>query len=277
MSPSWSDRLLVALRPDRMVLLRIARGIRPSIQAKIAVPVTQPSQSPKWIAATTTLAQLLQEKQWQRLRTDIVISQHFVRSALMPANVDLKNRDEEETFALHCLSQASGDIPGDWQLRFANSLPGRPKLICAIERALLDNLENVIATAGGSISSLRPVFVAAYDSRRKQLSKTDTWFAALEQDRCCLLYLKNGVIHHISNRRIFTSVDTELPALIEQEQFLLTFDNPAKKVFLATHEPIRSSLAFDNAWSVTQLPLHYVAGLSPHSDSDYGLALEAAA
>lgn len=277
MSPLWNDRLLVAIRPDRITLLRMARGWRPTVKAKAIVPCLQDGQSPKWKAAMAALADILQQKEWRRTRVDVVLSQHFVRSALVPANLALKNREEEETFALHCLAQANSDLTGEWRLSFADARPGIPKLACAVEGALLDTLEHTVAAAGNKLASVRPYFVAAYDGRRRQLAKQSAWFVALESDRCCLMRLQDGLLLRISSRRIFASAETELPVFLEQEQLVAQAGDLPGKVFLAAPDHPRLTFPQDSAWTVTALPIHFCSGLSPHTDAPYGMALEARA
>jgi hypothetical protein len=276
-SPSWNDRLLIAVRPDRIILLHMARGWRPTVKAKAIMSCLQDDQSPKWKAAIAALADILQQKEWKRTRVDVVLSQHFVRSTLVPANLALKNREEEETFALHSIAQANSDLAGEWRLRFADARPGIPKLACAVEGALLDTLEHTVAAADNKLASVRPYFVAAYDGRRRQLAKQSAWFVALESDRCCLMRLQDGLLQRISSRRIFASAETELPAFLEQERLLAQAGDLPDKVFLAAPEHHRLAFPPTSSWTVTALPIHFCDGLSPHTDAPYGMALEAGA
>lgn len=276
MSLLWNDRLLVALRPDKITLLRLSRGWRPVVKAKTIIPCLPDNQSPKWKAAVTAFSEILLQKEWRRTSVEVVLSQHFVRSAVMPPNLMLKSREEEQAFALLSLAQASGDIAGDWRMRFADVRPGMPKLVSAVDTGLLDALEQAINAAGSTLTSIRPYFVAAYDGRRRLLSKQNAWLATLESDRCCLLHLQDGVVRHISNRRIFNNAETELPAFLEKERLLAQSDHVPDKVFIVAPEH-RLALSHESSWTAAVLPIRYCAGLSPHSDAAYGMALEAAA
>lgn len=277
MSLLWNDRLLIALRPDSIALLRLSRGWKPAVKTKTVIACQPDSQLPKWKTAVAALAETMLQKEWHRTCVEVVLSQHFVRSAVMPANLVLKSSEEEKTFALHALAQASGEAGGNWQMRFADVQPGMPKLVSAVEFDLLDALEHAVSSARSTLVSVRPYFAAAYDGRRRLLSKQNAWFATLESDRCCLLHVQNGVVRHISNRRIFKDAENELPDFLEKERLLAQSDNLPDKVFLVAPEHLRLSLPPKSSLSATALPIRYCAGLSPHSDAVYGMALEAAA
>lgn len=277
MSLLWNDRLLVALRPDSITLLRLSRGWKSAVKAKAIIACQPDSQLPKWKTAVATLAETIHKKEWRRTHVKVVLSQHFVRSAVMPANLMLKSREEETAFALHSLAQASGETGGDWHMRFADVRPGMPKLVSAVERDLLDALEHAANSASSRLVSARPYFAAAYDGRRRLLSKQNAWLATLESDRCCLLHVQDGVVRHISNRRIFKNAETELPDFLEKERLLAQSDNLPDKIFLVAPEQIRLALPPGSPYTTTALPISYCAGLSPHRDAAYGMALEAAA
>lgn len=277
MSPSWNDRLLIALRPDKIVLLRVARGWRPMIKAKAVIPCAPNEQSPRWKVAVDMLAETLQQKDWRYARIDIVLSQHFVRVALVPASLRLNSKEEEDAFARLCLTRANGELTGEWRLCFSDGPPNIPKVVCATESGLLDALDSVVAGSGDRLASVRPFFAAAFDSRRNILSKQHAWFVTLESDRCCLLRLKHGIFQGISSRRIFTSLESELPAFLEHEHLLDETGDMPKKVFLVAPENPLLVFRPNSPWLVNSLPTLFSGGLSPQSDSAYGLAMEAAA
>lgn len=274
MSLLWTDRILVSFHPDRIALMRIRRGWRPSVAARAIIPC-RPDPGCRWLAAATALEAALQQDEWRHARIDMVLSQHFVRFATVPAGMHRLGKAEREAYARHCLSQASGELDGEWRICLSDVPPGLPALACAVEAELLGTLDRITAAAQSRLSSVRPFPVAAFDARRWSLSSQKAWFAAIESDRCCLFHIEQGIVLHVDSRRIFSSVESELRLFLKQEQLLSHFVTLPTEVFLVAPEHRELSLSGAAPFNVTVLPTRQPKGVAL-TDSAYAMAWEAA-
>lgn len=270
----WSDQLLVALRPDNITILRI-HGSRSNFQEKIVRHCIPRESQPKWQAAIDALDDTLANKAYQGAVVSIVLSHHFVRAALVPGNVAVRDAREADAFAQHCIAQANGGLSGNWRVSMSDGLPGTTKIACAVEEQLFQAITNVIARSNNKLRSIRPYFVAAFDARRKYLSKHHAWFAVVEADRCCFGRIDRGHWKSLSARRIFSSVEMELPVFIQQEELLTTHGCSPEQVFIVApnHGPIQPDASPPLLLSLLTLPL--LKGMSLVESNQFSMALEA--
>ena len=65
MSPLWRDELGLYVGPQRVVLARMARGVRPKCVADRVLPVASENYG-DWLAAMQVLDEELKNEQWRR-------------------------------------------------------------------------------------------------------------------------------------------------------------------------------------------------------------------
>lgn len=270
----WSDRLLVALRPDQVTVLRIHR-VWSTVHEKAIKHCAPEAAQPKWQAAVFALDEILSSKDYQGATVSIVLSHHFVRSALVPGNVAVRNANEEHALAQHCIAQANGGLPGDWRVSISEGLPGTSKVACAIEGPFFQAITNSIAKSNNRLLSVRPYFVAAFDARRKHLKKHHAWFAAIESDRCCFGRIDRGQWQSISTRRIFSSVETELPTFLKQEGLLTGTGGAPEQVFIVAADHGHISPDSGSPFLLSHLHLPLLKGIALDESTPFSMALEA--
>lgn len=145
MSPSWRNRLFVAISPERISMLKLGRGLSPTLLAKHDEAIVPVARQPSWQAVLDRLAELLGKPEWQKAEVNVVLSNRLVRFSAMPFGSQLKNYPAQEAFARHALTQTYGSMVEQWVLRIQFGKVGAPSLVCALDQALLDGLQQACA------------------------------------------------------------------------------------------------------------------------------------
>jgi len=75
---------------------------------------------------------------WPRSRVTVVLSNHFVRYALVPWSDAIANAAEEQAYLRHHFAKIHGERAKGWQLRASEAPKGAPRLASAVDSALVD-------------------------------------------------------------------------------------------------------------------------------------------
>ena len=194
MSLSWPERLHIAerlhigLAPGRIALSRYTGWRRGCVERR-EVAVGTGSGTPAWLAAVEALVAELAAR--RGARCDVVLSNHFCRYAVLPAQPDLASEVEVAAYArLQFEAIYGAAVVADWDVRVAAGTSDTARLACAIDAALLEALRVVCADHGVLLRSVQPLFAHAFDAARRRLATGSFWFAVAEEGRLCL-----GALH----------------------------------------------------------------------------------
>lgn len=274
MSPLWRDSLRVALRPDGLALVRIKKGLRPGVLHKAALSCASSVEGqPKWQGAVDKLASVLQEDAWRGANVTAVLSTHFVRYFLIPGNLDMKDKAEEKAFAAHLLAR-TGEDAERWDIRVSLEMPGKGRVACAVEKALLAALEEVARISGGKLVSVAPYLMSAFNSRRGPMAREDAWFIALERDFCIMGRWADGQWRDIKSHRLSGPPEDELPRLLGRESLLSVDDDLPEKVVVFSPENPGLSFRLPPPWRVVVQHPAPISNFSPSDDRAAALAME---
>lgn len=206
MSLSWPERLHIAerlhieLAPGRIALSRYA-GWRRRCTGTRTVDVAATAGAPAWPAVVEVLARELPAL--RGARCDVVLSNHFCRYAVLPAQPDLASEAEVAAYARLQFEEIHGAAPvAEWDLRVAAGTPDTTRLACAIDSALLEALRVVCADRGAVLRSVQPLFAHAFDAARRRLATRSFWFAVAEAGRLCLGAMRDGRWIEVMSERV---------------------------------------------------------------------------
>jgi hypothetical protein len=129
------------------------------------------------------------------LRATAVLSNHFVRYALVPWSDALDGHDEEEAYVRHHFAKIHGEPAASWALRWTES--GKARLASAIDRALLDALRQALPR----LASVQPYLMAAVNRCRNAIPKSGAWLALVEGERACIALHAGGDWRSVQNAR----------------------------------------------------------------------------
>jgi hypothetical protein len=119
-------------------------------------------------------------------RTDvsIVLSNHFVRYALVPPQSGAASADEELALARFQFVKIHGERAKAWEVRVSG------EVACAIDTALLSGLKEIFSKQKGArLVSIQPYLMAAYNQWRPRIPRDGAWLVLVEPERVCLARL----------------------------------------------------------------------------------------
>ena len=273
----WPRQLRIALCPDKVVVTALERGWRLRVLDKRIVEVSGEATGRPWEAALAALAEALPESATSNTAATIVLSNHFVRYAIVPWRDNVTGATEQLALARHCFRNIHGDAASGWDIKVSDGGFRRNALASAIDRELLDGLDRLFSERKIALSSLQPYFMTACNRFRRELaSHRSGCIAVLERGRAALGIFDRAGWQALAVRRIGdVSMDTLIPVLAQELQSANLAELP-EHLFIAAVEDPRMDFASGN-WSTHALKLKAQLGFSPLDDARYAMALCGAA
>ncbi len=215
----WSpDRLLIGLYPDRLLWLRHDARLRVRDRRSVAV-ATEPGQA-RWSGATTALTRALATTEAKRARATVVLSNHFVRYALVPWSLHAAADAQRCELARYGFSQIYGRAVEEWSVQVSDGGIGGCGVGSAVDRALLASVDAAGAAARISIDSVQPHLMAAFNRFHAQLGRRPHWFVVVEPGALCVALLARGRWQRLVCRRGDEDWAKALRSLLMQEACL---------------------------------------------------------
>lgn len=179
MSPLWRDEIGVHLAPRRLCMIRMKRGLRPTLQQEHEEEVTNERPN-DWMAALQALEGKLAQPEWQGALLRVVVADSWARYAIVPWVGALTSGSERIGHARQLLVSAYGDAVSDWDVRLSDAPPESPRVACTIPVAFLQDLRALCARQNVKLISLQPNLVAAYECWR-HLLPDGGWFVTVDE------------------------------------------------------------------------------------------------
>ncbi len=179
MSPSWRDEIGVYLAADRVLLVRAGRGLHPHPLGEAFCPVAPPTAD--WSAALEVLCEELTRPEWRKAAVRVVVTDRWVRYAVVPWSDALGSIEEQAAHARELLLGLFGEALGDWRISIGDAPPGQARLACALPAALLDGLRAAVDGQGRRLTSVQAQLIAGYNGWRQRFARGATaWFVSVE-------------------------------------------------------------------------------------------------
>lgn len=213
MSRLWKAELSLGLCPDRIVFAD-ERG---------SLNMTgEPLEALKELAAG------------RKLR--VVLSNHFVRYAVLPWSSALTSEKDWTLFGEHSFASVYGDTALRWSVRVSNAGAGKPRIACAIDTELLVRLAHL-----PNVVSIQPYLMAAFNARRRSLRDRSFWFVVQESGRLTLALVAGGKWKLVRNRQASEHWPQLLADLLEREAAAAE-EAQCDSVALCAETPVASSI-----------------------------------
>lgn len=271
------ERLRIALCPDRVVVARLGFRLRSRILDKRIVDCADTGSDRPWQAPLAALGEVLAEFGTPGTSATVILSNHFVRYAVVPWRDGIANRKEQMALASHCFKNVYGDRARDWDIRVSDDGFRRNALACAVDRELSTQLDKLFAGRKVSLASVQPYFMTACNRFRKELkSHHSGCIALLEHGRAALGIFDQAGWQALAVRRIGDPGMDALAPVLAQELNSTNLATPPEHLFLAAIEYPRLDFA-SRGWSTRVLQLNAQPGFSPFEDARYAMALCGAA
>lgn len=254
MLPSWRDHLYIELYPERINLVRMSRGWQPREVARKTVLCGEPGVGePSWASPLRTLQQEVSAMGVGKANATVVLSNHFVRYALIPRDAQFSNDSEEQAYVRHCFLQTYGSDAEDWSLRLSANGNGKMQVASAVDQRLLDSLERVAGACRLYITSVQPSLMNEFNRWYRSFSEPTVWFVLAEHGRLSISLLKHGSWCSLHTMKTDDGWIDRLPQLLERVLHVSGHDTDRGKVYLYAPEGVEYSPLPDSGWKIQRL------------------------
>lgn len=206
MSLLLRDQVRIGLCADKLIAVRLGRGLGPRVIARAAWPV-DPDHGDA--VAANMLDKVLAQKAWQGADVAVILSNHFTRLQLLPWTDTVLDASERQAFAHHAFQQAYGERARSLELRLATPVYGEPVLASGIDTGLLAAIREAMPD-NCRLVSIRPFVASAVHQWRRQLGPAAQWFVVVEGGVMCSLLLQARRIVGLGTRRVGDNWEDEI-------------------------------------------------------------------
>jgi len=267
----WRDHIGISLEPQRLALVRMARGLSPRVTAKHCEAVRAEEGENPWRPALARLAQLLAEPEWGNAGATVVLSNHFVRYACIPWHEKVSAESEQLALARHRFTKIYGDAAQQgWELRLSAAQDSAPRVASAVEGRLLDAVRQTVARSSLQLCSVQPYLMASFNHCFRRAGKNSAWLAVMEDGMLCLALVKGGQWRQIRMHR--DNGMGNLKAWLDRENLAADLGEPCREVLLFAPEAVREPVSLA-PYQVQRFDLAAYHGFSPHDDAQYAMAM----
>ncbi len=277
MSPRLRDELRVVLHPGQLMMARVRRrltirGPKHEVAAcRTILCEPAPGDDAPWSAALRELEAVMPDLAGNNARATVILSNHFMRYALVPWNGTLSNDKEEMAYARHLFGEIYGRDSRAWELRIDPGKAGLPQLAGAVNGALLGDLRQVFGRSRVGLKSIQPHLMFAYNACQSLLRGKSAWFALIERDSLCLSLLQEGQWSWIRTMRIGGGWHEELPLFLEREAFIANVEDGPEQVYLWAPDDVDETAVNERRWRFSRLQPAHLAKLEPGVDTRFAM------
>ena len=274
MSLSWRDQVRILLCPDKLVLVRLARGVRLRVVAKEIFPCA--GAGGDWRPALSALEEVLKQGPWQNADATVIFSGWFASYLLLPPSDAMLDDEERQALARHVCTRTYGDASASFELRLSEGSMRGGTVVSCVEKELLGDLRSVFAASSLKLSSVQPALMGAFNAWRRKRNSEAQWLALVESGTLCLALLHRGDWISLRVKRLAGNWMQELTLMLRRERLSSAVAQDAKFVTLCLAEGPDTALPTADGWSFGHLHLSSMSGFSPYTDGRYGMALAGA-
>jgi hypothetical protein len=263
------DELRISLSPAKVAMERLASGLHPKVVARHAVACATPGQDEApWAKVLEGLESGMRKMGGAKSDAQIVLSNHFVRYALVPWSDQISDQDEEQAFIRLCFSKTFGADAQHWALRMSPNGYGEMQVACAIDQDLLEGLERVVTAHGAKLVSLQPYLMTMFNQWRQELPDSAAWFVVAEPGRLCVSQLQKGRWQTLRTAKANGDWCQVLQKLLEREYLISESGTERGAVYLCASDFVAATDL--PGWEVHQLSTKQDA--AAHAESDLAIS-----
>ncbi|MGW8271012.1 MAG: hypothetical protein ACWGNS_11200 [Burkholderiales bacterium] len=276
MSRLSRDRLLVSLASDAVALVRVEGGLRPRIVDKKAFECDPGFGAAPWQGAVAALEAALASLRAERVDATVVLSNHFVRSAIVKPDATLSGEEEQLGHARFHFTRVYGERARGWDLRLSPSRRGAPRLASALDPGLMPAIAACFPRGAKSrLVSVQPYLMAAFNRWRTDLARDEGWLLLVEPQRACLALIAGRRWAAVQTLRGEYPALEDWAALLDREQLRTDVETEARVAHVAAPETGRAITHEIHGWKLLGLHLPALEGFVPREDARFAMALTA--
>lgn len=269
------ERLLMSLAPGQLNWVRLSGLFSPKVSAKRTVLVEHDHNVRR---NDGVIAALLSEAtQWQHdnVAVRIVLSNDFVRYAIVPYSENVNGDEEELAFARFHFSKVHGEVSHGWDIRLSR-ISGGMRLACAVDSALIAALQQSFPRDRPlRLASVQPLLMAVFNQGGLSVPEAGAWVLVAEADRVCVALLSGKTWYAVRNiRGRFCDLEAWI-SLVERVRWGVNLETVPDTILIHTTQGTPPSSRALGSWKVMGLRTRWPAGLLPTRDNAYAMALSA--
>lgn len=269
-----SDRILIALAPDSLALLRISGVVRPRVSEKRTIACDPALGAEPWQGAVAALGQLAEETRDANAQVTVVLSNHFARFILVPWSEGLGNAAEQTAFVRYCFAKVHGERSKDWDLRLSPAPAGSTRIASAIDSSLVQAVRAAFpAAARAKLVSVQPYLMSAFNRWREHVKGERAWFLLVEPQRACLARLEGGRLSAVRNTRGDFDEPSHWAELLDRERHRVGGESASEGVYVHAPRSSKAPPAEAQGWTFSSLALAPTEGLAPAESQPFAMAL----
>lgn len=261
MSRLWNrPRLCVYVGADHLALCQVAGRWSPRVLDKARVALPDGEEQSWWQSLEAWLAIHPLQGVMQGADLECVLGLPHVRYLLLPWDPQLVNAGFRDAVARALFARQFQETAGVWEVRYASSGYGQPRLAAFVRREVLSALERLVLKHGLRLRAVEPLLAVVWRRFRSQLPlQGENTLLVAEPGRVLRITHERGAMTDVQVRPCTAD---ELPGLL-----LRAADEEGARVF----SPASSSLAgsLPAAW----LQLQDREGWTASDDGAYAYAL----
>ena len=251
----FADELWIVIQPHEILLQRVSRRLsarsKPQVFSTKRIEcahklLEKNTDETDWAILARYLRQELNEPMCQSALPRRVLSNHFVRYAVIPWNNELSTQDERLAYTKHSFAQAFGERVKDWDLRISQSSYGQSAIASAVDFRLLTKIHAIFDELNMPLQAVLPQLMLIINHVFDEIEKKDLiqkvqqtdafWIVMIQHQRLCLaLYDQSGwrlVKNMVAEQDVMRQVKTimhreivngnlkkELPVLVYWPEF----------------------------------------------------------
>ena len=269
-----SDRVLIALAPNSLALLRVSGGVRPRVIEKRTIACDPAFGAQPWHGAAAALGKLAEETRDANAEVTVVLSNHFARFILVPWSEGLGNAEEQTAFVRYCFAKVHGERSKDWDLRLSPTPAGSARIASAVDSSLVQAVRAAFpAAARAKLVSLQPYLMSAFNRWRKDVKGERAWFLLVEPQRACLARIESGRWSAVRNARGNFDEPGQWAGLLDRERHRVGGDDASEGVYVHAPWSGKALSVGGEAWTFRSLALAPTEGLAPAESEPFAMAL----
>lgn len=228
----WRNELRVVLCPDQVILLGLGRGMRRKVILQTILPCAALPGAPVWQPALTVFEHWLQSNTIGRSDVTVLLSNHFVRYALMPFSEDVTSRAEVQALGQALLEGIYGELARQWRVQIGEGGYGEPRLVAAVDTLLLDRVVAMLRPGMLKLQAVAPHLVAAYNCFHDRIKESDGLFAVVETGQMMVIAFNSGQLSGVRRVPLNGALGEQIPGLLQREALTSGLDWATVPVYL---------------------------------------------
>lgn len=252
---SWFDTLEVRVAADEVRIARrglLSRAGSEQVQFVGEADRSRATSSEPWVGAVQCLARALTAAGRSGAAVEAVLSDQFVRYALVPWNRDLVSDAERRAFAAASFKQLFGAMADSWQVTVDEQPAGKASFACAVDRGLLDAVRALCKANRLRLRGVQPLFAQRFNRNRHRITPPTCWVGSLDAGRLTLALRSDGSWSGIRAVRTAEYSTAELATVLRQESAALgaTLGGP---LFLMGREETLREIGALPGWNIVRM------------------------